>query len=46
MPRPTDPQGDTGVVTGTETTKVKVAIGEYNKMIDARIAEIQRTCGL
>ena len=35
-----------GVVTGTETTKVKVAIGEYNKMIDARIAEIQRTCGL
>ena len=35
-----------GVVSGTETTKLKVAIGEYNKMIDARIAEIKKTCGV
>ena len=35
-----------GVVSGTETTKIKVAIGEYNKMIDARIAEIKKTCGV
>jgi hypothetical protein len=35
-----------GVLSGTETTKVKVAIGDYNKMIDQRIAEIQQTCGM
>ena len=35
-----------GVVTGTEGTKLRVAIGEYDKKIDARIAEIQRTCGI
>ena len=35
-----------GVLTGTETTKLKVATGEYNKMIDQRIAEIKATCGL
>lgn len=35
-----------GVVAGTEGTKMKVATGEYNKMIDARIAEIQQTCGV
>ena len=35
-----------GVVTGTEKTKAKVAIGEYNKMIDQRIAEIKETCGI
>ena len=29
-----------GIVTGTEGTKLRVAIGEYNKMIDARMAEI------
>lgn len=34
-----------GVVAGTEGTKLKVATGEYNKMIDQRIAEIQETCG-
>ena len=34
-----------GVVTGTEKTKVKVAIGDYNKMIDKRIAEIKEKCG-
>ena len=35
-----------GVVTGTEKTKVKVGIGEYNKMIDKRIAEIKEKCGV
>lgn len=35
-----------GVVTMTEGTKVKVATGEYNKMIDARIAEIKSTCNV
>jgi hypothetical protein len=34
-----------GVVTGVESTKLKVAIGEYNMAIDNRIAEIQQTCG-
>jgi len=35
-----------GLVTGTEGTKFRVATGEYNKMIDAKIAEIQKTCGV
>ena len=35
-----------GIVTGTEGTKLSVATGEYDRMIDARIAEIRRTCGL
>ena len=35
-----------GLVTGTEGTKLKVATGEYNKMIDQKIAEIKSTCGL
>jgi hypothetical protein len=35
-----------GLVTGTEGTKMKVAIGEYNDMIDSRIAAIKTTCGL
>jgi hypothetical protein len=35
-----------GVVAGTETTKLQVAIGEYNQKIDARIAEIKQTCGI
>jgi hypothetical protein len=35
-----------GIVTGTERTKLSVATGDYNNMIDQRIAEIQRTCGL
>jgi hypothetical protein len=35
-----------GLVTFTEGTKIKVAIGEYNKALDARIAQIQSTCGL
>ena len=35
-----------GVVTGTEGTQVKVATGEYNKMLDKKIAEIKRECGI
>ncbi len=35
-----------GLVTGTEGTKLEVAIGEYNKQIDARIAAIQAQCGI
>ena len=35
-----------GVATGTEGTKLSVATGAYNDAIDARIAEIKRTCGL
>jgi hypothetical protein len=35
-----------GVVTGTEGTKLRVATGKYNKMIDKRIAEIKTECGL
>ena len=35
-----------GVVTVTEKEKVKVGVGEYNKMIDQRIAEIKETCGV
>jgi hypothetical protein len=35
-----------GVVTGTEGTKLSVAIGDYNDQIDERMAEIRRKCGL
>ena len=35
-----------GLATGSEGTKAKVASGEYNKMIDQRIKEIQETCGV
>lgn len=35
-----------GILTGTEGTKVRVATGEYNEQIDARIAQIQRECGV
>jgi hypothetical protein len=33
-----------GTVMGIEGTKAKVAIGEYNNQIDARIAEIKAKC--
>jgi hypothetical protein len=33
-----------GLVTGTENTKLQVATGEYNQMIDRRISDIRRTC--
>jgi len=35
-----------GILTGTEGTKMKIASGKYNKMIDDRIAQIRRECGL
>ena len=35
-----------GILTLTETTKWKVAVGEYNEMIDRRMAQIQAECGL
>ena len=35
-----------GIITGTESDKIKVASGDYNKMIDQKIAEIKTTCGL
>jgi hypothetical protein len=35
-----------GLVSGTEDTKYQVAVGEYNKKIDARIAEIKEKCGI
>jgi hypothetical protein len=35
-----------GTAAGVEGTKLKVATGDYNKMIDQRIAEIQQTCGV
>jgi hypothetical protein len=33
-----------GLITGTETTKLQVATGEYDNMIDKRIAEIRAAC--
>ena len=36
----------TGILTGTEGTKLDVATGTYNDQIDARISEIKSTCGL
>ena len=35
-----------GVATGTEGTKLSVATGDYNDAVDARIAEIKRSCGI
>ena len=35
-----------GLLTGTEGTKIQVATGEYNKKLDAKIAQIQSTCGV
>jgi hypothetical protein len=35
-----------GVATGTEGTKLQVATGEYNQMIDEKIAEIKQECGI
>jgi hypothetical protein len=36
----------TNAVSGTTTTNIKVTTGEYNKMLDAKIAEIKKTCGV
>ncbi len=35
-----------GVATGTEGEKSKIASGEYNKALDAKIAEIKTTCNI
>jgi hypothetical protein len=35
-----------GILTGTETTKLQVATGEHNQMIDQRIMQIEQTCGI
>jgi len=35
-----------GLLTGTEGTKIQVATGEYNKKLDAKIAQIQPECGV
>jgi hypothetical protein len=35
-----------GLVTGTEGAKLNVATGEYDKMIDQRIAEIKQKCNV
>jgi hypothetical protein len=35
-----------GLVTFTEGEKIKVATGEYNKALDAKIQEIQTQCGV
>jgi hypothetical protein len=35
-----------GILTGTENTKISVATGDYNAMIDQRIAQIKQTCGI
>ncbi len=35
-----------GILTGTETTKLRVAAGDYNSKIDARIAATKAKCGV
>jgi hypothetical protein len=35
-----------GMLTGTESTKLTVAAGDYNNQIDARIAAIRSQCGV
>jgi hypothetical protein len=35
-----------GLLTGTEGTKIQVATGEYNQMIDQKISQIQQACGV
>ena len=35
-----------GMVTGTENTKLEISTGEYNQMIDDKIAEIRYECGV
>jgi hypothetical protein len=36
----------TGLLKRTEGTKIKVATGEYNKALDAKIAEIKSACSI
>ncbi len=35
-----------GILTWTEPTKLRVATGKYNEMIDKRIAQIKEECGM
>jgi hypothetical protein len=35
-----------GIVSGTEGDKFKVATGDYNNMIDQKIAEIKQKCNI
>jgi hypothetical protein len=35
-----------GLLTRTEGAKVKVATGDYNKALDAKISEIKTTCSI
>lgn len=35
-----------GVATGTEGDKLKIASGDYNRMIDQKIAAIKSLCGI
>jgi hypothetical protein len=35
-----------GTATGKEKGKVQIASGDYNKMIDQKIAQIKSTCGI
>jgi hypothetical protein len=35
-----------GIISGTESDKFKVATGDYNNMIDQKIAEIKTKCNL
>ena len=35
-----------GILTGTEGDKMKVASGDYNSMIDKKIAEIKQQCNV
>ena len=35
-----------GAVEGTEGTKAKIATGDYNKILEQKIAEIKKTCGI
>ena len=34
------------LIAGTEGTQYKIAVGEYNNLIDQKIAEIQLQCGV
>jgi hypothetical protein len=42
----TPPGAILGILTGTELTKVEVAIGVYDMKLDERIAQIRAECGL
>ncbi len=35
-----------GAATGTEKGKMQIASGDYNKMIDQKIAQIKSACGI